>query len=99
MPPTAAMPASAYASWIQRVGAYLIDVGPIVVLELIFVRIFIIYLLVLLASIGWTVYNRWYMGGTTGQSLGKRLLINSVESFTTRRCSSRSILKIPHRSP
>jgi uncharacterized RDD family membrane protein YckC len=74
MPPTAAMPASAYASWIQRVGAYLIDVGPIVVLELIFVRIFIIYLLVLLASIGWTVYNRWYMGGTTGQSLGKKVL-------------------------
>jgi uncharacterized RDD family membrane protein YckC len=66
--------ASPYASWIQRVGAYLIDVAPIVILELIFYRIFVIYLLILLASIGWTIYNRWYQGGTTGQSLGKKVL-------------------------
>jgi len=66
--------ASPYASWIQRVGAYLIDVAPIVILEIIFYRIFVIYLLVLFASIGWTIYNRWYQGGTTGQSLGKKVL-------------------------
>jgi hypothetical protein len=23
---------------------------------------------------GWTIYNRWYLGGTTGQSLGKKAL-------------------------
>jgi uncharacterized RDD family membrane protein YckC len=74
-PGGAAMPiAVPYASWIQRVGAYLIDVAPIVILEIIFVRIFVIYLIVLLASIGWTIYNRWYQGGTTGQSLGKKVL-------------------------
>ena len=72
---TGTMPtASAYASWIQRVGAYLIDVAPIVILELIFYRTFVIYFLILLASIGWTIYNRWYQGGTTGQSLGKKVL-------------------------
>jgi len=65
---------SSYASWIQRVGAYLIDVGPIIILELIFIKIFIAYFLILLASIGWTIYNRWYQGGTTGQSLGKKAL-------------------------
>jgi uncharacterized RDD family membrane protein YckC len=70
-----AMPTAVpYASWIQRVGAYLVDVAPIVILEIIFVRIFVIYLIVLLASIGWTIYNRWYQGGTTGQSLGKKVL-------------------------
>jgi uncharacterized RDD family membrane protein YckC len=66
--------ASPYASWIQRVGAYLIDVAPIIILEIIFVRIFVIYLIVLLASIAWTAYNRWYQAGTTGQSLGKKVL-------------------------
>ena len=68
------MTANAYASWIQRVGAYLIDVAPILVLELIFSRITAIYVLVAIAGLGWTIYNRWYQGGTTGQSLGKKVL-------------------------
>ena len=62
-----------YASWIQRVGAYLIDVAPIVILEIIFARIFVISLSSCLPR-GWTIYNRWYQGGTTGQSLGKKVL-------------------------
>ena len=66
--------ASPYASWIQRVGAYLIDVAPIIILEVIFSRILVVYVLVLIASLGWTIYNRWYQAGTTGQSLGKKLL-------------------------
>jgi len=73
-PYTTAPTTTQYANWAQRVGAYLIDVGPIIVLELIFVRIFVVYLLVALASLGWTAYNRWYQGGTTGQSLGKKVL-------------------------
>jgi len=30
--------------------------------------------LILIASLGWTIYNRWYQAGTTGQSLGKKVL-------------------------
>ena len=66
--------ASPYASWLQRVGAYLIDVAPIVILEIIFSRVLVLYVLILIASLGWTIYNRWYQGGTTGQSLGKKVL-------------------------
>lgn len=65
---------SPYASWIQRVGAYLIDVAPILILEIIFVRVTVLYVLIGLAGLGWTIYNRWYQGGTTGQSLGKKVL-------------------------
>ncbi len=73
--PGGAIPtASPYASWIQRVGAYLIDVAPIVILEIIFVRVTVLYWLIGLAGLGWTIYNRWYQGGTTGQSLGKKML-------------------------
>ena len=28
---------------------------------------------IMLASIGWNIYNRWLVGGRTGQSLGKRV--------------------------
>lgn len=73
-PYTAVPTVATYANWGQRVLAYLIDIAPIVILEIIFYRIFVIYLVILLASIGWTIYNRWYQGGTTGQSLGKRVL-------------------------
>jgi uncharacterized RDD family membrane protein YckC len=66
--------ASPYASWLQRVGAYLIDVAPIVILEVIFSRVLVLYVLILIASLGWTIYNRWYQAGTTGQSLGKKVL-------------------------
>ena len=65
---------SPYASWIQRVGAYLVDIAPIWILEGIFFRIGILGVLVGLASLGWTIYNRWYQAGTTGQSLGKKVL-------------------------
>jgi uncharacterized RDD family membrane protein YckC len=67
--------ASPYASWIQRVGAYLIDVAPIIVVDLILGRISIVLsFLIWLAGLAWTAYNRWYQAGTTGQSLGKKVL-------------------------
>jgi uncharacterized RDD family membrane protein YckC len=77
--PSAAYPgavptATPYASWIQRVGAALIDYAPIWILDVIFFRVTVIYWLVSLAGLGWTIYNRWYQGGTTGQSLGKKVL-------------------------
>ena len=47
--PYPGMPMSAvspYASWIQRVGAYLIDVAPILILEIIFVKVTILYVVI-----------------------------------------------------
>jgi uncharacterized RDD family membrane protein YckC len=66
----------AYANWGQRAGAYLIDWAPIIALEIIgalFIRAaFFVYLLCLLAALGWWIYNRVFQAGQTGQSLGKR---------------------------
>ena len=71
----AANPA-AYANWGQRVAGYLIDYVPIIVFELIGIisRNAIIYLLFILASIGWWIYNRVFQAGRTGQSLGKKTM-------------------------
>jgi uncharacterized RDD family membrane protein YckC len=64
-----------YANWGQRVGAYLIDVAPTVLLVIILARISVsLWVLGWLVSLGWTIYNRWYLGGTTGQSIGKLAL-------------------------
>ena len=67
-----------YANWGQRAGGYLIDIAPVIVLEIIgalFIgRLFLVYLLFLLAALAWTVYNRWIAMGNTGQSLGKRVI-------------------------
>jgi hypothetical protein len=65
-----------YANWGQRVGAYLIDYLPIFVLELIAVisRNGIVWVLFIIASLAWWIYNRCIQAGRTGQSLGKRTL-------------------------
>jgi uncharacterized RDD family membrane protein YckC len=67
-----------YASWITRVGAYLVDALPSWVLIGIGAALLghggagaAIGLIFYLASLGWVGYNRWYRAGTTGQSLGK----------------------------
>ncbi|MFE0027129.1 RDD family protein [Amycolatopsis sp. NPDC059021] len=70
------------ANWGQRVGAFLIDLGPVIGIQLIGYLVMIgsitagSILLGIggLAGLGWTVYNRWIQGGNTGQSLGKRVL-------------------------
>jgi len=76
--PYAAVPTVVpYANWGQRVGAYIIDVIPqfvLLLLAIFAVRVVILAVLFWLASIGWTIYNRWYQAGTTGQSLGKKTL-------------------------
>jgi uncharacterized RDD family membrane protein YckC len=75
-----------YATWIQRVGAYLVDglcAAPFYILAVIFGRstgddglthinalYFVFYLLGLVLN----GYNRWYLGGKTGQSWGKKAL-------------------------
>jgi uncharacterized RDD family membrane protein YckC len=73
--PAAAAPVP-YASWIQRVGAYVVDVLPIWILDIIGISIghLSVSLLIDLISIVYIGYNRWYLGGTTGQSLGKKAL-------------------------
>ncbi|WP_410583217.1 RDD family protein [Amycolatopsis sp. lyj-108] len=76
-------PQTDYAHWGLRAGATLIDFGPIVVLPIIGMIIsatglrtvgLFIAGLGYLAGFGWTVYNRWIRMGTTGQSLGKKIL-------------------------
>ncbi|MBB5856229.1 RDD family protein [Amycolatopsis umgeniensis] len=76
-------PRQDYAHWGLRAGATLIDFGPIVVLPIIGSIIsatasytvgMIIAGLGYLAGLGWTIYNRWIQMGTTGQSLGKKVL-------------------------
>ena len=74
-PYTAVPTASPYANWGQRVLAYLVDIAPIIIVDIIFYRIgFVVGFLISLAALGWVIYNRWYQGGTTGQSLGKKVL-------------------------
>lgn len=72
-----------FANWGQRVGAYLIDMAPVLVLNLPGYAVIgagsvtagsIVLGVGILAGLGWTIYNRWIQGGNTGQSLGKRVL-------------------------
>ncbi len=74
-----------YASWLQRVGAYLIDGIPVGVLYGIGIATHntAIYLLFILLALGVTAYNRWFQAGKTGQSWGKRALGISLISETT----------------
>lgn len=98
-----------YASWGQRVGAFLIDSIPSIIGQIIFYIgyfAFIVNLtraaqtgsgtpsaagvipmviggIVLLAALGWQIYNRWIVMGRTGQSWGKRVLKISLLSEET----------------
>jgi len=58
-----------YVIWlvsIARSGGSGLDFGPGVVAMIIGAG-------VMLAGLGWTIYNRWIVAGKTGQSLGKRV--------------------------
>jgi uncharacterized RDD family membrane protein YckC len=74
-----------YSPWLQRVGAYLIDVVPVWVLIGIGVAAHNagIYFVFLLAGLAVTAYNRWYQAGKTGQSWGKKALNMSLISEQT----------------
>ena len=68
--------ASYYANWLQRAGAYLIDLVPVWILIIIgkttgSAAILDLFVVIALAV---TAYNRWYQAGRTGQSWGKRAL-------------------------
>ena len=78
------LPAAPYAPWIKRVGAYLIDAIPLVILNLLVNVVtgatnsaavaLLGSLVIVAASIGWLVYNYGMQQGTTGYSLGKGVL-------------------------
>ncbi len=80
----AATPAM-YANWGQRVGCYLIDIIPVVIIGIIgsATRNVIIALLFDLVALVVNGYNRWYMAGTTGQSWGKKALNLKLVSDAT----------------
>lgn len=83
-PAYSGVPASQYSDWIHRVGAYVIDVVPIVVLYFIVGTIgsTIVLLLAMLVALAYTAWNRWIMGGQ-GQSLGKKALNMKLVSEET----------------
>ena len=67
-----------YAAWLTRVGAYIIDGIPAWILFGIGEALTVhgapaIGGLLFLAGLGWIAYNRWFQGGRTGQSLGKKV--------------------------
>ncbi len=78
-------PAANYANWLQRVGAYLIDVIPAIILEIIGLATHStgIYLLCVLIALVIVGYNRWFLAGRTGQSWGKKALGLSLVSEAT----------------
>jgi uncharacterized RDD family membrane protein YckC len=69
-------PAANYANWLQRAGGYIIDVIPAIILEFIGLATHnsAIYFLCVIIAIAIVGYNRWYLGGKTGQSWGKKAL-------------------------
>jgi len=89
-PPPPAYPtpsaSAGYASWIQRVGAYIIDglvTLPFSILAGVLGRgtdenglptFNALYWVFLLLGIAVSGYNRWYQQGKTGQSWGKKVL-------------------------
>jgi uncharacterized RDD family membrane protein YckC len=82
-----AAPAVEYASWIHRVGAYIVDglvVAPFSILAVILGRstdeatglptVNAMYYVFLLLGLIVGGYNRWFQAGKTGQSWGKKAL-------------------------
>src|SRR5215472_15453712 len=55
-------PASQYSDWIHRVGAYLVETLPALIVFYIFVfavRVVSLDIIVYLAFLGYVIYNRW----------------------------------------
>lgn len=82
-----AAPTTTYASWIHRVGAYLID--ALVVLPFSLLAAFLgqdtdpvtgtpslnaMYFVFIALALVLNGYNRWYLAGKTGQSWGRKAL-------------------------
>ena len=89
----AAGASGAYANWVQRFAAALIDWAPVVgayiVLVIIDVAVnggilgLLLSLIFWVGMVGWWVYNRFITMGNTGQSLGKRVMNIKLVSEAT----------------
>jgi uncharacterized RDD family membrane protein YckC len=69
--PVATIP---YAIWIERVGATLIDAVPGIILSIIGRASTGAYVVCLILSLVFGLWNACYLQGKTGQSIGKRVL-------------------------
>jgi uncharacterized RDD family membrane protein YckC len=85
-----AAPTANYASWISRVGAYIIDVLPTVIVAAVLTALFgdnettsssasfqlngWPALLLFVLSLGWIAFNWGHLQGTTGQTIGKKVV-------------------------
>jgi uncharacterized RDD family membrane protein YckC len=78
-------PQPPFAPWFARFGAGLIDFAPNILVTILFLASisFSIVLILSLATLGWMIYNRWYKGGATGQSLGKKVMNLRLISAST----------------
>lgn len=89
-----------YAGWWSRVGAAIIDALPNTVLFALFTALFgesstedssftfqlsgLPFVIYLVLAIGWFVYNVVHLQGTTGQTVGKKMLGIAVYGAGTR---------------
>jgi uncharacterized RDD family membrane protein YckC len=86
------VPQYQYSDWITRVGAYLIDAVPIIIVGIVVGIIagivgsagldVFLYLVFFVASIGYSIWNRWIQGGQ-GQTIGKKMMNIKLVSEAT----------------
>ncbi|OSC27277.1 RDD family protein, partial [Mycolicibacillus koreensis] len=91
--PLGQLPAEAYTPWITRVGAYLVDAAPIVVVMFLVAVVVgasgsagtaaFLWLLAQLAVLGYGIWNFGYRQGVTGSSIGKSVLKFKVVAEAT----------------
>ena len=93
-PVVRALPTDSYTPWFTRVLAYLVDIAPIVVLQIINQAIMaaagqqsttaaLVGLVLSLAILAYGIWNWGYRQGTTGSSIGKSVLKFKVVSEAT----------------
>jgi uncharacterized RDD family membrane protein YckC len=63
----------------------------LVMLAIVQIRVTVLAILFWPASIGWSIYNRWYQAGAIGQSPGNKALnLRLVSAWSANRPASRS---------
>jgi uncharacterized RDD family membrane protein YckC len=74
-----------YSDWPHRAGGIIIDWLPVFVIDVIGFAVghFFVYSLFSLVGLAVWGYNRWYLGGTTGQSWGRKVLGTRLVSEET----------------
>ena len=91
----------ALASWGARLGAYILDIVPVVALLVVMTALFgdnettsnsfsfqlngLPFVIHTLLSLGWALFNWGYLQGSTGQTVGKKVLGIAVHGARTGR--------------